>query len=206
MCAAGGYDCSRQGCGCGWLANHVVQHSWAHGPQLDTPNNSRVRNRRQSTSLCLFEFGHSLQQAYPPATLPPSPPLPRLSKVPGVAAIKEASGSLDQSSEIASLCSLPILSGDDSLTLPLMAVGATGVVSVLSNLWPEAVVKMVRRGGQRPSLAPTIMKEGLPAPPLLFFSQHTHTHTYTHTHTLRYPTLRLPARPRQTWLRQRSGT
>jgi 4-hydroxy-tetrahydrodipicolinate synthase len=60
-----------------------------------------------------------------------------------VVAIKEASGSVEQVSDIASLCGLPILSGDDSLTLPMMAVGATGVVSVLSNVLPGEVVRLV---------------------------------------------------------------
>lgn len=62
---------------------------------------------------------------------------------PGIfVAIKEATGSLDQSSEIRSLCDITILSGDDSLTLPLMSIGAAGVVSVLANLVPAEIAKM----------------------------------------------------------------
>jgi 4-hydroxy-tetrahydrodipicolinate synthase len=56
-----------------------------------------------------------------------------------IVAIKEATGSLDQASEIAALCDIQILSGDDSLTLPLMSVGGSGVVSVLSNVDPTIV-------------------------------------------------------------------
>ena len=56
---------------------------------------------------------------------------------------KEATGSIDMASEIRSLCDIPIYSGDDSLTLSLMAVGAVGVVSVLSNLIPGEIRKMV---------------------------------------------------------------
>lgn len=65
----------------------------------------------------------------------------RLTMVPGVAAIKEASGSLDQSSQILGEApeGFAVLSGDDSLTLPIMGVGGTGVVSVVSNIVPEAV-------------------------------------------------------------------
>jgi 4-hydroxy-tetrahydrodipicolinate synthase len=59
------------------------------------------------------------------------------------AAIKEASGSLDQVSDIRAACDLTVLSGDDSLTLPMLALGATGVVSVVSNLFPEGVKKLV---------------------------------------------------------------
>ena len=67
----------------------------------------------------------------------------RLAKHPNIVAIKEATGSLDQASEIMSLCELPILSGDDSLTLPLMSIGGVGVISVASNIVPAAIKKMV---------------------------------------------------------------
>jgi len=62
---------------------------------------------------------------------------------PEIVAIKEATGSLDIASEIASLCPITILSGDDSLTLPLMSIGGKGVVSVLSNLSPDKVKAIV---------------------------------------------------------------
>mmetsp|Transcript_7658 Transcript_7658/g.12403 ORF Transcript_7658/g.12403 Transcript_7658/m.12403 type:complete len:306 (+) Transcript_7658:376-1293(+) len=65
---------------------------------------------------------------------------------PQICAVKEATGSLDIASEIASKCDIAILSGDDSLTLPLMSIGGKGVVSVLSNLAPEKVVSMVSDG------------------------------------------------------------
>ncbi len=59
-------------------------------------------------------------------------------------AIKEAAGSCDQVTEIRQLCNIAILSGDDSLTLPFMSVGARGVISVVSNLIPGEVAKMVQ--------------------------------------------------------------
>jgi len=68
----------------------------------------------------------------------------RLAKHPNIIAIKEATGSLDMASEIMSECELPIVSGDDSLTLPLMSIGARGVVSVASNLLPAQIKKMVK--------------------------------------------------------------
>jgi 4-hydroxy-tetrahydrodipicolinate synthase len=67
----------------------------------------------------------------------------RLAELPPVVAIKEATGSLDQASHIASLCDLTILSGDDSLTLPLMAVGGRGVVSVVANIVPRDLKALV---------------------------------------------------------------
>jgi 4-hydroxy-tetrahydrodipicolinate synthase len=66
----------------------------------------------------------------------------RLSKVPQVVAIKEATGSMDQTSEILARCDITILSGDDSLTLPLMALGARGVISVVANLVPKDVKRL----------------------------------------------------------------
>src|SRR3954447_2635141 len=57
----------------------------------------------------------------------------RLAKHPNIIAIKESTGSLDIATEIMSLCGMTVISGDDSLTVPLMSIGAKGVVSVASN-------------------------------------------------------------------------
>ena len=66
----------------------------------------------------------------------------RLSELENVVAIKEATGSLDQASEIAMRCNLTILSGDDSLTLPMASIGAKGVISVVANIVPADVKAM----------------------------------------------------------------
>ena len=62
--------------------------------------------------------------------------------VENVVAIKEASGSLDMVSSIANTCDLTIISGDDSLTLPIAAVGGKGVISVVANIIPADVKAM----------------------------------------------------------------
>ncbi|MFQ3651518.1 MAG: 4-hydroxy-tetrahydrodipicolinate synthase, partial [Gemmataceae bacterium] len=67
----------------------------------------------------------------------------RMAEIPNIVAIKEATGSLDQASHIASLCNLTILSGDDSLTLPLMSIGGRGVVSVVGNIVPRDLKALV---------------------------------------------------------------
>ncbi len=67
----------------------------------------------------------------------------RLAEIPNIVAIKEATGSLDQASHIASLCNLTLLSGDDSLTLPLLSIGGRGVVSVVGNLIPRDLQALV---------------------------------------------------------------
>jgi len=66
----------------------------------------------------------------------------RLAQLPQIVAIKEATGSMDQTSEILARCDLAVLSGDDSLTLPLMALGARGVISVAANLVPQDVKRL----------------------------------------------------------------
>jgi 4-hydroxy-tetrahydrodipicolinate synthase len=67
----------------------------------------------------------------------------RLAELPPIVGIKEATGSLDQASQIAALCNLTILSGDDSLTLPIMSVGGRGVVSVVANIVPRDMKALV---------------------------------------------------------------
>jgi len=59
-----------------------------------------------------------------------------------VVAVKEATGKLDNASALAAACDITILSGDDSLTLPICAVGGRGVISVLANVLPGEVRKL----------------------------------------------------------------
>jgi 4-hydroxy-tetrahydrodipicolinate synthase len=68
----------------------------------------------------------------------------RLAAHPRIIGVKEASGSIDQSSQIAAAAppAFAVLSGDDSLTLPIVSVGGTGVISVLSNILPGPVAAL----------------------------------------------------------------
>lgn len=70
-------------------------------------------------------------------TLPET--LEQVQDLPNVVAIKEASGSIDQASAVRARCRQTLLSGDDSLTLPMIAVGAAGVISVAGNVAPRAM-------------------------------------------------------------------
>ena len=67
----------------------------------------------------------------------------RLAELENIAMIKEATGSLDQASQIVSSTNLTVLSGDDSLTLPLMAIGGHGVISVVGNIVPGDMIALV---------------------------------------------------------------
>jgi len=66
----------------------------------------------------------------------------RLAEIENIVAIKEATGSMDQASEIATRCDITIISGDDSLTLPLASIGGKGVISVVANIVPADVKAM----------------------------------------------------------------
>ncbi|MBR4834239.1 MAG: 4-hydroxy-tetrahydrodipicolinate synthase [Thermoguttaceae bacterium] len=63
----------------------------------------------------------------------------RLAEIKNVAMVKEATGSMDSASKLVAATDLTILSGDDSLTLPFMSIGARGVVSVVGNFAPKDV-------------------------------------------------------------------
>jgi 4-hydroxy-tetrahydrodipicolinate synthase len=65
--------------------------------------------------------------------------------VPNIKGVKEASGSLDQMSQVIAACGpgFSVLSGDDNLTLPLMAIGGHGVISVIANIVPRETADMV---------------------------------------------------------------
>src|SRR5512136_864152 len=70
----------------------------------------------------------------------------KLSKVNNITAIKEASGSLSQVSQIIEQTKdsgFTVLSGDDDITIPIMALGGSGVVSVVANVAPKKTVRMV---------------------------------------------------------------
>jgi 4-hydroxy-tetrahydrodipicolinate synthase len=68
----------------------------------------------------------------------------RMAEVPNIAMVKEATGSMDQASQIIAETDLTVLSGDDSLTLPLMAVGGRGVVSVVGNIVPQDMIALTK--------------------------------------------------------------
>jgi 4-hydroxy-tetrahydrodipicolinate synthase len=69
----------------------------------------------------------------------------RLSKINNIVGVKEASGNIKQMSDVLTLCGeqFDVLSGDDAYTLPLMALGGKGIISVISNVAPADMSAMV---------------------------------------------------------------
>lgn len=77
-----------------------------------------------------------------------TPLLKRIADLPNIAGVKEASGNIEQIMDVIAVIKrkkpdFSVLSGDDSLTLPLLALGGDGVISVVSNIVPERVAEMV---------------------------------------------------------------
>lgn len=68
----------------------------------------------------------------------------RMAELPNIALVKEATGSMDQASQITAATNLTVLSGDDSLTLPLMAIGGRGVISVVGNIVPKDMIALCK--------------------------------------------------------------
>ena len=125
-----------------------AERAGAHGAMLITPYYNKpsqdglVRHYRQvgdATALPLVLYNVPGRTA---VTLAPAT-IATLFMTGRYPAIKEAAGSVDAVSSIRAECDITILSGDDSLTVPMMSVGAKGAVSVVSNLFPDSVRDMV---------------------------------------------------------------
>ena len=70
----------------------------------------------------------------------------RLAVIPNIVGVKEGSGTIQQASDIVHLCGdrLAVLAGDDAMTLPMMAVGGKGVITVTANIAPTEMANMVK--------------------------------------------------------------
>jgi len=87
--------------------------------------------------ICVYNIPGRTGKNIEPATII------RMAEIPNITMVKEATGSMDQASQILAETDLTVLSGDDSLTLPLLAMGAHGVVSVVGNIIPKDMIAMI---------------------------------------------------------------
>jgi 4-hydroxy-tetrahydrodipicolinate synthase len=87
--------------------------------------------------LCVYNIPGRTGKNIEPATII------RMAEFPNIKMVKEATGSLDQASQVLAETDLTLLSGDDSLTLPLLSVGAKGVISVVGNIVPKDMIALV---------------------------------------------------------------
>lgn len=88
--------------------------------------------------ICLYNIPGRTGKNVEPETIA------RLAELDNITMVKEATGSLDQASQTLASTSLTVLSGDDSLTLPLLSVGAEGVISVVANIMPRDMIHLVK--------------------------------------------------------------
>lgn len=88
--------------------------------------------------LCVYNIPGRTGKNIEPETIA------RLAELQNITMVKEATGSLDQASQVLTTTDLTVLSGDDSLTLPLMSVGGEGVISVVGNIVPRDMIAMVK--------------------------------------------------------------
>ncbi len=102
----------------------LYQHYKALAEQCDIP-------------LCVYNIPGRSVVNIEPATIV------RLAEFEKIQIVKEATGSLDQASQIIAATDLTVLSGDDSLTLPLMSIGAEGCISVVGNIVPKAMIELM---------------------------------------------------------------
>jgi len=86
--------------------------------------------------LCVYNIPGRTGKNIEPETIA------RMAELPNITLVKEATGSLDQASQILCSTDLTVLSGDDSLTLPLMSIGGEGVISVVGNVVPRDMLAM----------------------------------------------------------------
>jgi 4-hydroxy-tetrahydrodipicolinate synthase len=91
-----------------------------------------------SIPICVYNIPGRTGKNIEPETIA------RIAECKNVTMVKEATGSLDQASQVAALTDLTILSGDDSLTLPMLAIGGRGVISVVGNIVPQAMVALLK--------------------------------------------------------------
>jgi len=87
--------------------------------------------------LCVYNIPGRTGKNIEPETIA------RLAELDNIAIVKEATGSMDQASHVLGITDLTVLSGDDSMTLPLLSVGGEGVISVVGNVVPGDMIALL---------------------------------------------------------------
>jgi 4-hydroxy-tetrahydrodipicolinate synthase len=126
-----------------WAAKEKADAALVVGPYYNRPTQEGLYQHFKALAeavdipICIYNIpGRTGQNILPDTII-------RLAELPNIALVKEASGSLDQVSQITTATDLTVLSGDDSLTLPIMSVGGRGVISVVSNIVPQDMAAMI---------------------------------------------------------------
>ena len=132
-----------------WAANTGADAALVVAPYYNKPTQEgfyqhfRILAEEVDLPLCIYNIPGRTGKNIEPETIC------RLAELENVQLVKEATGCLDQASQIITQTDLVVLSGDDSLTLPLLAIGGRGVISVVGNLVPRdmlALLEAFQRG------------------------------------------------------------
>ena len=127
-----------------WAAQAGANAALVVAPYYNKPNQEglyqhfKVLAEAVDIPICVYNIPGRCGRNIEPETII------RLAELPGIAMVKEATGSLDQASAVLAETDLTLLSGDDSLTLPLLSVGGRGVVSVVGNIVPQDVIALCK--------------------------------------------------------------
>jgi len=127
-----------------WAAKRGADAALVVAPYYNKPTQEgffqhfRVLAEAVDIPICVYNIPGRTGKNIEPDTIV------RMAELPNITMVKEASGSMDAASQILAKTDLTVLSGDDSLTLPLMSLGGRGVVSVVGNIVPQDVIAMLR--------------------------------------------------------------
>ncbi len=126
-----------------WAANEGADAALVVGPYYNKPTQEGFYQHFKAVAeavdipICVYNIPGRTAKNIEPETIA------RLAEVPNITMVKEATGSMDSASQILSATDLTVLSGDDSMTLPLMAVGGEGVISVVGNIVPRDMIALI---------------------------------------------------------------
>lgn len=127
-----------------WAAREGADATLQVAPYYNKPTQEGLYQHYKSIAeaieipICVYNIPGRTGKNIEPETIA------RIAEFDNVTMVKEATGSLDQASQILALTDLTVLSGDDSLTLPLLSIGAEGVVSVVGNMIPSDMIALVK--------------------------------------------------------------
>lgn len=127
-----------------WAAKEGADSALLVAPYYNKPTQEGFYQHFKAISeaveipLCLYNIPGRTAKNVEPSTII------RLGELKNITMVKEATGSLDQASQILAASDLTVLSGDDSLTLPLLSIGGEGVISVVGNIVPTDMIALCK--------------------------------------------------------------
>ncbi len=127
-----------------WAAREGADASLQVAPYYNKPTQEGLYQHYKAIAeaveipICVYNIPGRTGRNIEPETIA------RMAEFKNITMVKEATGSMDQASQVLGMTDLTLLSGDDSMTLPLMSIGGEGVVSVVGNIVPQDMLALVR--------------------------------------------------------------